>query len=79
MHERKQRQARHYDWAAVGKTAEPVAWHQLVMAEGLDANSDEPRSQAIATALLDLVKFFEKRSSCTFGGRGVTGAYPELF
>ena len=55
-----QRQARNYDWAAVGKTAEDAAWQQLVRAEGVDCMQDEPNATAVTTVLLDMVKCFEK-------------------
>ena len=55
-----QQQSRRYDWAAVGKTAEAAAWHQLVMSEGVDATCDDPSALAVTTVLLDLVKCSEK-------------------
>ena len=55
-----QRQARNYDWAAVGKTAEGAAWQQLVRSEGVDCTQDEPNATAVTTVLLDMVKCFEK-------------------
>ena len=55
-----QRQARSYDWAAVGKTAEDAAWQQLARAEGVDCTQDEPNATAVTTVLLDMVKCLEK-------------------
>jgi len=60
MHQWMQSQARDYDWAAVGKTAEAATWHQLVLSEGVDVSTDSWDAPAVATVLLDLVKCFEK-------------------
>ncbi|CAK0864356.1 unnamed protein product, partial [Prorocentrum cordatum] len=61
---------RSWDCTAFGKAAEDAAWEVLLANEGDEVQDSDPRTLATVTAILDLVKAFERVSLHVLWERG---------